>query len=114
MPPATSTIGRSSPPGYTNVPAGRPTTTDVPVRSVAWSEDGLFGCEFLQPIARAAVSAARLRSPFEPQPDAASPSVVAAPEVTPRPVVAAAVMLAFAVVAAMFVAALLTAPFAAF
>jgi hypothetical protein len=81
---------------------------------VAWSEDGLFGCEFEQPVAHAAVSAARLRSPFEPQSDVVSPSAVAAPDAAPRPVLTAAVMLAFAVVAAMFIAALLTAPFASF
>jgi hypothetical protein len=80
---------------------------------VAWSEDGLFGCEFLQPIAHAAVSAARLRSPFEPQP-APEAVTVAVPAIEPRYGLAAGVMLAFALVAAMFIAAMLTAPFASF
>ena len=86
------------------------------VAVVAWAEDGVLGCEFATPISRAAVSAARLRSPF----DAPEASVAAAqggaslalPQPEPRYAVAMGVMAAFTAVAAMFVAAMLTAPFA--
>jgi hypothetical protein len=105
----------------TNAPLSVGSTFDIELplagtvtARVAWSEEGLFGCEFQQPIARAAVSAARLRSPFEPQASVVEAATVAVPELAPRPVLAVAVMLAFAAVAAMFVAALLTAPFASF
>lgn len=84
---------------------------------VAWAEDAMVGAEFLAPIPRAAVSAARLRSPFEPLPTDANAAAVtdAAPLASAqRYGVAIGVMCAFALVAAMFVAALLTAPFAVF
>jgi hypothetical protein len=84
----------------------------VPAR-VAWTEDELVGCEFAVPIGKAAVSAARLRSPFDaPEPAATALAVAgAASPPAPRYDLAIGVMLAFAAVAAMFIAAMMTAPF---
>jgi hypothetical protein len=45
---------------------------------VVWRSDRLFGCQFEQPIAHAAISAARLRSP--PSTSLAEPTVVPAPQ----------------------------------
>lgn len=84
---------------------------------VAWAEDAMVGAEFLAPISRAAVSAARLRSPFEPlAADADTPVMFSGTTLSdaPRYGLTIGVMCAFALVAAMFLAALLTAPLAAF
>ncbi|MEO6153946.1 MAG: PilZ domain-containing protein [Croceibacterium sp.] len=82
--------------------------------TVAWAEDGQFGCELAVPISKAAVSAARLRSPFDaPKLSVSVTGGAAAPVEAPsRYGMAIGVMAAFAAVAAMFVTALLTAPFA--
>ena len=113
--------------------SGLALTTDAPLRvgnefefelpvagvvsaRVAWAEDAMVGAEFLTSISRAAVSAARLRSPFEPLPVGSEASPAASPAALPirRYQLAIGVMGAFAVVVAMFLAALLTAPFATF
>ena len=80
---------------------------------VAWAEDELFGCEFAEPIGKGAVSAARLRSPFD-APAADTQEVLAWTrlEAGPHYGVAMGVMLAFLLVAAMFIAAMMTAPIA--
>ena len=80
---------------------------------VAWVDDGIVGGEFLVPLTRAAVSAARLRSPFEPiatGPDTPVVYVGTGLPDTPRYGLAIGVMCAFVLVGAMFVVALLTAP----
>ncbi|MBV9560942.1 MAG: PilZ domain-containing protein [Bradyrhizobium sp.] len=80
---------------------------------VAWAEDELFGCEFADPIGKGAVSAARLRSPFD-APAATAHEVLVWTRAEPHAHygVAMGVMLAFLLVAAMFVAAMMTAPIA--
>lgn len=81
---------------------------------VAWAEDELFGCEFVEPIGRAAVSAARLRSPFDTPASAGTHEVLVwtAPDGGARYGLAMGVMLACLLVAAMFIAAMMTAPIA--
>lgn len=87
---------------------------------IVWADGNAYGCQFLSPIPKAAVSAALLLSPFDPasaQPVQAAASAWTVPDLEPpvaSQVLVTATLAALAVAAILFIIAQMTLPVSSF